>query len=97
MNCKFTREVNKELKEKLQGASVDYDLCSDFTVDEMQQALRSLKSGKDSIHLEFLMHLGTEYQNSLRMFMNKCLQCPKIPKICHCAKIIAILKPRRNW
>ena len=39
VNCEFTREVNKELKEKWQGDSVDSDLCSEFTVDEMQQAL----------------------------------------------------------
>ena len=38
VNREFTREVNKELDEKLQGASVDFDLFSDFTVDEMQQA-----------------------------------------------------------
>ena len=46
VNREFTREVNKELKQILQMASVDFELCSDFTVDEMQQALRSLKSGK---------------------------------------------------
>ena len=49
VNREFTREVNKELKEILQGASVDSDLCSDFTVDEMQQALISLKSGKSPV------------------------------------------------
>ena len=100
VNREFTREVNKELKEKLQGASVDFDLCSDFTVDEMQQALRSLKSGKapgpDSIHPEFLMHLGTECQNWLGMFMTNCMQRMKIPKSWRRAKIIAILKPGKS-
>ena len=85
VNSEFTREVNKELKEKLQGASVDFDLCSDFTVDDMQQALRSLRSGKapepDSIHPEFLMHLGTECQNWLRMFMTNCMQARRYPKV----------------
>ena len=38
--------VNKELKEKLQRVSANVDLCYDFTVDDMQQALTSLKSGK---------------------------------------------------
>ena len=100
VNREFTREVNKELKEKLQGASVDFDLCSDFTVDEMQQALRSLKSGKspgpDSIHPEFMMHLGTECQNWLKMFMTNCMQRTKIPKSWRRAKIIAILKAGKS-
>ena len=66
------------------------------SVDEMQQALRSLKSGKapgpDSIHPEFLMHLGTEYQNWLIMAMTNCMQRTKISKSWRRAKIIAILK-----
>ena len=70
------------------------------TVDGMQQALRSLKSGKapgpDSIHPEFLMHLGTECQNSLRMFMTNCMQRTKIPKSWRRTKIIAILKPGKS-
>ena len=100
MNRNFTREVNQGLKEKLQVASVDFDLCSDFTIDEMQQSLRSLKSGKapgpDSIHPEFLMHIGTECQNWLRMFMTKCMQRTQIPKSWRRAKIIAILKPGKS-
>ena len=100
MNREFTREVNKELKEKWQGDSVDSDLCSEFTVDEMQQALRTLKPGKapgpDSIHPEFLIHLGTECHNWLRMFMTNCRQRTKIPKIWRRAKIIAILKPGKS-
>ena len=100
VNREFTREVNKELKQILQGASVDLVLCSDFIVDEMQQALRSLKSGKapgpDSIHPEFLMHLGTECQHWLRMFMTNCMSRMKIPKIWRRAKIIAILKPGKS-
>ena len=79
---------------------MDSDLCSEFTVDEMQQALRTLKSGKapgpDSIHPEFLMHLGTECQNWLRMFMTNCMQRTKIPKSWRRAKIIAILKPGKS-
>ena len=100
VNREFTREVNKELKEELQGASEDFDLCSDFTVDVMQQALRSLKSGKapgpDSIHPGCLMHLGTECQNWLRMSMTNCMQRTKIPKSWRRAKIIAILKPGKS-
>ena len=100
MNREFTREVNNELKEKWQGDSVDSDLCSEFTVDDVQQAPITLESGKapgpDSIHPEFRMHLGTECQNWLRLFMTNCMQRTKIPKIWRRATIIAILKPGKS-
>ena len=58
------------------------------------------KSGKapgpDSIHPEFLMHLGTECQNWSRMFMTNCMQRTKLPNMWRRAKMIAILKPGKS-
>ena len=42
------------------------------------------------------MHLGTECQSWLRMFMTNCMQRTKIPKIWCRAKIISILKPGKS-
>ena len=47
-----------------------FDICIDFTVDDLQQAARSLKSdnipGSETIHPTFLMHLGSDVYDAYK-------------------------------
>ena len=62
-NKLFTYSVNQKLKEAWNVPSVDQDLTSKFTIEELVAAMNTLKPGKnpgpDNIHPEFIHMLYT--------------------------------------
>ena len=72
----FTREVNRQLKEAWNALSADQNSCSDFTLEEIVLAIKSLKAGQapgvDNLHPEFFLHLHescTEWLRNLFQFL----------------------------
>ena len=61
-NKLFTYSVNQKLKEAWNAPSVDQDLTSEFTIEELVAAMKTIKPGKspgpDNIHPEFILHLN---------------------------------------
>ena len=100
-NCdkEFTRNVNRKLKAAWNSPSADQDLCSNFSVQEVKSAIRSLKPGKspgpDELHPQFFLHLGDSCIRWLTAFLSTCLRLQRIPKIWKTAKVIAVLKPNK--
>ena len=95
----FTREVNRKLKEAWQTPSVDQDLCSSFSTEEVEKAIQSQKLGKspgpDGMHPEFYHYLHENCISWLTTFYSTCLTLKRIPKIWRKAKVVAILKPHK--
>lgn len=92
---------NKNTQESLKAISNQLDdnpfYSSPFTSAELNQAIRSLKSGKaaglDDIFPEFITHLGRNGRKWLRNFFSDILVKGQVPPEFKMAKIIAILKP----
>jgi len=61
----FMREVNQQLKEVWNPPSTDHNLCSDFTLEEIATAIKTLKTGVNNLHPEFFFHVPSEYYRGL--------------------------------
>ena len=80
--------------------SVDQDLCSDFSIDEVTEAIKALKSGKapgvDNLHPEFFLHLHESCTKWLQTFFNSCLKNMRMPKIWKLAKVVCCTKTKET-
>jgi len=98
-NKEFTRDINRQLKEAWCSPSVDQNLCSEFSADEMFSAIKTLKAGKapgvDNLHPEFFLHMDDTCLDWLREFFNHCLKTISVPKIWKLSKVVAVLKPKK--
>ena len=98
-NKEFTRDINRQLKEAWCSPSVDQNLCSEFSIDEMLSAIKTLKAGKapgvDNLHPEFFLHMDDTCIDWLRQFFNHCLKMISVPKIWKLSKVVAVLKPKK--
>lgn len=101
MDKNFCKEIKQNLKRKIFQCPVfanefDYD----FTLDEINIAIKSMKQGKaagvDGIFNEFIINSGEKIRNWLAQFFSNMLRNGKIPPIFSKAKILAILKPGKN-
>ena len=93
----FSREVKTEVCSRLNAPSVDSNLCTLFTIEELGAAITQLENhkapGLDSIHNEFLTHMGPKATSWILAFMNRCFADCRLPSIWRRAKIVAVLKP----
>ena len=91
--------VNQKLKEAWNALSVDQDLTSEFTIEELVAAMKTLKPGKspgpDNIHPEFILHLDDSCLKWLTKLFSTCMEHKKMPKSWKMVKIIAVLKPNK--
>ena len=98
-NKLFTYSVNQKLKEAWNAPSVDQDLTSEFTIEELVAAKNTLKPGKsagpDNIHPEFILHVDDLCLKWLTNLFSTCMKHKKMPKSWKMAKIIAVLKPNK--
>ena len=98
-NKLITYSVNQKLKEAWNAPSVDQDLTSDFTTEELVATMKTLKPGKSSgpgnIHPEFILHLDDSCMKWFTKLFSTCMEHKKIPKSWKMAKIIAVLKPNK--
>ena len=71
-----------------------------FTAVEIHIGIRVLKNGKapglDDIQTELIKQFGTKTRNWLLRFFNNCTETKIIPKIWRQAKVVALLKPRKD-
>ncbi|KAI0239735.1 putative RNA-directed DNA polymerase from transposon BS [Lamellibrachia satsuma] len=71
-----------------------------FTADELDVGITALKKGKapglDNIQTELIKQLGPKARDWLLRFFNSCTASKKIPKLWRQAKVVAILKPRKD-
>lgn len=73
---------------------------SDFSDEEVYNALKSVKNGKaagkDEILPEFLKNLGPRSIRWIAKLANKIVNTNTLPKIWRETKVIAILKPNKE-
>ena len=98
-NRDFTRKVNRQLKIAWNAPSTDQNLCSDFSINEIATAIKTLKAGKapgpDNLHPEFFLHLHENCIHWLQSFFNHCIHSKKLPKMWKLSKVVAVLKPNK--
>jgi len=75
-------------------------LSSNFSSDELELAVSSMKPGKaagfDDIFPEFIKNCGPATKNWIIDFMNDVLRTANLPKAFKRAKVISILKPGKD-
>lgn len=98
-NKEFTRVINNDLKKAWSSPSVDLNLCTDFTTEELTLAIKTLKPGKapgvDYLHPEFFINMHESCTEWLVKFYNHCLNLATVPKIWKLSKVVAVLKPKK--
>ena len=78
------RWTSREVTSLSRAATADANLSSDFTVEELEAAIKKLKSGKapgrDNIHPEFVIHQSAKTTAWLCSFFTSCFRRSKLPK-----------------
>ena len=78
---------------------MDQHLTSEFTIEELVAAMKTLKLGKssgpDSIHHEFMIHLDDTCLKWFTKLFSTCMEHKKMPTSWKMAKIIVALKPNK--
>ena len=95
----FARWTSRE-SSLSRGAIADANLSSDFTVEELEAAIKKLKSGKapgrDNIHPEFVIHQSAKTTAWLCSFFTSCLRRSKLPKTWRRATVVALPNPNKH-
>ena len=86
-----------ETKGSLECSICGSGLTSEFAIEELVAAMKTLKPGKspgpDNIHSEFILHLDDSCLKWLAKLFSTCMEHKKLPKFWKMAKMIAVLKP----
>jgi hypothetical protein len=94
------RTIKMNLRRKKRTLTVNQTLSRNFTLDELETALMSLKPGKaarfDGIYPEFMKNFGAQTKEWIISFMNDIVSTSKIPNLFERAKVIAIIKPGKD-
>jgi hypothetical protein len=94
------RTTKMNLRRKKRTMTVNQTLSRNFTLDELEIALMSLKPGKaagfDGIYPEFMKNFGAQTKEWIISFMNDIVSTSKIPNLFKRAKVIAIIKPGKD-
>ena len=94
----FARWTSREVTSLSRAATADANLSSDFTVEELEAAIKKLKSGKapgrDNIHPEFVIHQSAKTTAWLCSFFTSCFRRSKLPKTWPRATVVAV--PNQN-
>ena len=89
--------TSREVTSLSRAATADANLSSDFTVEELEAAIKKLKSGKapgrDNIHPEFVIHQSAKTTAWLCSFFTSCYRRSKLPKTWRRATVVALPKP----
>ena len=92
-----TKESKIEMRHLLNNDEEDPEL---FTTEELEAAIKDLKTGKaaglDGITTEQIKHFGPAAKSWLLALFNHCFQTRNLPKIWRKAKVVAILKPKKD-
>ena len=90
------RQLNRELKKRLDAPSTNEESCSKFTMRELTSAINKMKckgaAGPDNTPPTFLKALGPIAQQELLAIFNESFRHAGCPRIWHVAVIIPILK-----
>ena len=90
----FARWTSREVTSLSRAATADANLSSDFTVEELEAAIKNLKSGKapgrDNIHPEFVIHQSAKTTAWLCSFFTSCFRRSKLPKTWRRATVVAL-------
>ena len=82
------------------AATADASLSSEFTVEELESAIKKLKSGKapgrDNIHIEFVIHQSAKTTAWLISFYTSCFRRSKLPKTWRRATVVALPKSNKH-
>ena len=82
----------------MKAATADANMMSDFTVEELEAAIKKLKSvkapGRDNIHPEFVIHQTAKTTAWLCSFFTSCFRRSKLPKTWRRATAVALPKPK---
>jgi len=92
--------VRKELLELLNLYKKKRDILTDFTGEEVLNALKSVKNGKSAgtggVLPEFLKNLGPRSTKWIATLAKNIVNSSNIPKSWHESKVMAILKPNKE-
>ena len=95
----FARWTSREGTSLPRAATADANLSSDFTVEELEAAIKKLKSGKapgrGNIHPEFVIHQSAKTTAWLCSFFTSCYRRSKLPKTWRHATVVALPKPNK--
>ena len=95
----FARWTSSEVTSLSRAATADANLSSDFTVEELEAAIKTLKSGKapgrDNIHPGFVIHQSAKTMAWLCSFFTSCYRRSKLPKTGRRATVVALPKPNK--
>ena len=95
----FARWTSREVTSLSRAATADANLSSDFTVEELEAAIKKLTSGKapgrDNIHPEFVIHQSAKTTAWLCSFLASCFRRSKLPKTWRRATVVALPKPNK--
>ena len=95
----FARWTSREVTSLSRAATADTNLSSDFTVEELEAAIKKLKLGKapgrDNIHPEFVIHQSAKTTAWLCSFLTSCFRRSKLPKTWRRATVVALPKPNK--
>ena len=95
----FARWTSREVTSLSRAATTDANLSSDFTVEELEAAIKKLKSGKapgrDNIHPEFVIHQSAKTTAWLCSFFTLCYRRSKLPKTWRRATVVVLPKPNK--
>ena len=91
----------KEMKEEMARVMEECDEeFQNFTMDELDTALKHLKAGKaaglDDLCPEVIKHFGIKAKSWLIALFNTCATTYRIPKIWSKARVISLLKPKKD-
>ena len=95
----FARWTPREVTSPSRAANAYANLSSDFTVEELETAIKKLKSGKapgrDNIHPEFGIHQSPKTNAWLCSFLASCFRRSKLPKTWRRATVVALPRPNK--
>ena len=96
----FARWTSREVTSLSRAATADTNLSSDFTVEELEAAIKMLNSGKapgrDNIHPEFIIHQSAKTTAWLCSFLTSCFRRSKLPNTCRRATVVALPQPNKT-
>ena len=95
----FAGGTSREVTSLSRAATADANMSSDFTVEELEAAIKKLKSGKapgrDNIHPEFVIHQSAKTTAWLCSFFTSCYRRSKLPKTWRRATVVGLPKPNK--
>ena len=80
--------------------TVNAAISSDFTMLELETAIRCIKNGKaaglDGVYPELILHFGLRSRQWILQLFNQVSQSGNLPSLFKRAKVLAVLKPGKD-